>query len=107
MATVPDILRLPPELMLRISTDLTTIELGNFRLSCKQVETNLFESFAREFFTKRQFMIEHISLEALVGIANHKTLSPYLTGENAITCAHINLKLMTSRGDYRPRHVAL
>lgn len=85
MATVAHLLRLPPELMLRISTSLTTTELGNFRLACKQVEANLFESFAREFFTKRQFMVEKVSLEALVGIANHKTLAPYLTGNKAPT----------------------
>lgn len=73
-------LRLPPELMLRVSSFLNTPELGHFRLSCKTVESNLFDSFAREFFTKRQFMIEQVSLEALVGIASHKTLSPYLSG---------------------------
>jgi hypothetical protein len=80
MATVPDLLRLPPELMLRISAHLTTVELGGFRLICKQVESSLFESFAREFFTKRQFMIERVSLEALAGIAN-STLAPYLNGK--------------------------
>lgn len=81
MANTAELLRLPPELMLRISTHLTTHELACFRLTCKQVETNLFESFAREFFTKRQFMLEEISLQALVGIANHKTLAPYLKGK--------------------------
>lgn len=86
MATVAHLLRLPPELMLRISADLNTIDLGKFRLSCKQVETNLFDSFAREFFTKRQFMIENVSLEALVGIANHKTLAPYLSGNKIPMC---------------------
>lgn len=80
MAATAPLLRLPPELMLRVSYHLNTIELGNFRLACKRIETSLFESFAREFFTKRQFMIEHHSLEALHGIASHKTLAPYLTG---------------------------
>jgi hypothetical protein len=83
MANIADLLRLPPELMLRISTHLTTQELACFRLTCKQVETNLFESFAREFFTKRQFMLEEVSLRALVGISNHKTLAPYLKGKLA------------------------
>jgi hypothetical protein len=83
MATTANLLRLPPELMCRIcsSSNLTTHELACFRLTCKQVETNLFESFAREFFTKRQFMLEEVSIEALVGIANHKTLAPYLKGK--------------------------
>ena len=83
MANTASLLRLPPELMLRISTNLTTHELACFRSTCKQVETNLFESFAREFFTKRQFMLEEVSLQALVGIANHKTLAPYLKGKLA------------------------
>ena len=83
MATTANLLRLPPELMLRVSTHLTTQELACFRLTCKQVETNLFESVAREFFTKRQFMLEEVSLRALVGISNHKTLAPYLKGKLA------------------------
>ena len=83
MVTAPDLLRLPPELMLRISTYLTTVELGNFRLTCKDVERNLFKSFALEFFTKRQFMITQFSLEALAGIANHPTLAPYLNGNRS------------------------
>jgi len=81
MANTADLLRLPPEIMLRISKHLNTHELACFRLTCKQVETNLFEDFAREFFTKRQFMLEEVSLNVLVGIANHKTLAPYLKGK--------------------------
>jgi len=73
------LLDLPPELLLRISSLLTTPELGRFRQSCKQIEKALFKDFAREFFTKRQFMLEHVSLEALVGIANHPTLSTFLS----------------------------
>lgn len=72
-------LDLPPELVVRISSYLTTIELGNFRRSCKQVEAHLFATFAKEFFTKRQFMLEEHSLQALVDIANHPTLSKYLS----------------------------
>ncbi|KAK3716313.1 hypothetical protein LTR37_006463 [Vermiconidia calcicola] len=89
MASAADILRLPPELVLRVSSNLNTPDLGAFRRTCKQIETNLFESFAREFFTKRQFMIEHVSLAALVGIANHKTLAPYLT-EVIIGCDYLS-----------------
>jgi len=71
--------QLPPELLLRVSSHLTTPEFGYLRRTCKQVEHLLFASFAHEFFTKRQFMIEEISLQALVDIANHPTLSPYLS----------------------------
>ncbi|GAB7353365.1 hypothetical protein MBLNU459_g3847t1 [Dothideomycetes sp. NU459] len=73
------LLELPPELLLRVSSYLTTPELGYFRRTCKYVEATLFDSFAREFFTKRQFMIEHVSLQALIDIANHPTLSQRLS----------------------------
>lgn len=51
---------------------------ANRRRSCKHVEKHLFESFAKEFFTKRQFMIEHASLKTLVEISNHPILSQRL-----------------------------
>ncbi|KAI6829792.1 hypothetical protein KC332_g8730 [Hortaea werneckii] len=73
------LLQLPPELLLRMSDCLTTSELGNLRLTCKAVESTLFDTFAKEFFTKRQFMIEQNSLQTLLDIANHPTLSPWLT----------------------------
>jgi hypothetical protein len=38
----------------------------------------MFPCFAREFFTKRQFMLEEHSLEALIHIANHPNLCKYL-----------------------------
>ncbi|KAF2770555.1 hypothetical protein EJ03DRAFT_65076 [Teratosphaeria nubilosa] len=72
------LLDLPQELLVRVASYLTTAELGPLRRTCKAVEKGLFKTFAREFFTKRQFMIEHVSLQALVDIANHKTLTPYL-----------------------------
>ncbi|KAK3072743.1 hypothetical protein LTR53_006236 [Teratosphaeriaceae sp. CCFEE 6253] len=78
MATASSMLALPPELLLRISAYLTTPELGHMRRMCKAIETALFNSFAKEFFTKRQFTIEHPSLHVLVGIANHPTLSKWL-----------------------------
>ncbi|RMX91804.1 hypothetical protein D0868_13777 [Hortaea werneckii] len=73
------LLQLPPELLLRPSDHLTTSELGHFRLTCKAIESTLFDTFAKEFFTKRQFMVEHVSLQALLDIANHPTLSKWLT----------------------------
>lgn len=73
------LLQLPPELLLRTSDHLTTSEFGHLRLTCKAIESTLFDTFAKEFFTKRQFMIEHNSLRALLDIANHPTLSQWLT----------------------------
>ncbi|KAK4547867.1 hypothetical protein LTR36_010586 [Oleoguttula mirabilis] len=69
---------LPPELVMRVSSLLTTSELGNLRSSCHHIEAVLFNSFAKEFFTKRQFMLEHVSLQALVDISRHPTLSKRL-----------------------------
>lgn len=77
----PPILQLPPELVLRVASHLTTTELGAFRLISRGIERICFETFAKQFFTKRQFMLEQVSLEALAAIANHQTLSPYLTGK--------------------------
>lgn len=81
MAVTSPLLRLPPELLLRVSSDVGTLDLGSLRLTCKQIESRLFQNFAREFFTTRRFMIEQVSLEALVGIANHVALGPHLTGK--------------------------
>ncbi|KJX93205.1 f-box domain containing protein [Zymoseptoria brevis] len=75
MATIMD---LPAELIIAISSYLTTPKLGEMRQYCKYIEQSLFESFAKEFFTKRQFMIEHDSLKTLVSIANHPVLSKRL-----------------------------
>lgn len=88
--------------MLRISSYLTTVELGSFRLTCKDVERNLFKSFALEFFTKRQFMVERVSLDVLAGIANHSTLAPYLNGIISPVCAAKTTRLTKYRGDHWP-----
>ncbi|KAG9971971.1 hypothetical protein KCU98_g13542, partial [Aureobasidium melanogenum] len=73
------LLDLPPELLLRVSAFLTTSELGKFRLTSKNIEAVLFDSFAREFFTKKQFMLEQLSLQALIDISNHPTLASRLS----------------------------
>lgn len=73
-----NLLDLPPELVVRIADHLTTPQLAPLRCTCKRIEASLFDSFANEFFTKRQFMVEHWSLEALVGIANHPGLASRL-----------------------------
>lgn len=75
------LLEIPPELLLRISSHVSTVDLGNLRRTCKQVEKCLFRDFAREFFTVRRFMVEQVSLQTLLNIANHETLGPHVTGE--------------------------
>ncbi|KAK5174935.1 uncharacterized protein LTR77_000071 [Saxophila tyrrhenica] len=107
MADIAHILRLPPELLVQTSAYLTTIELGAFRSTCKHVEATLFDSFAREFFTRRYFMIEEVSLDAFVGIANHKRLAPCLTDVIIVLekfCTNQNFEAMyvhrTYTGEY-------
>lgn len=70
--------QLSPEMLVRVASFLTTAEVGPLRQTCRLIETKLFVDFARESFSKRQFMIEHESLEALVGISRHPGLASRL-----------------------------
>jgi hypothetical protein len=46
---------MPLELLVHmISTYLPTKDLGALRLTCKHLEAALFDTFAKEFFTKKQ-----------------------------------------------------
>ncbi|KAL2070238.1 hypothetical protein VTL71DRAFT_13264 [Oculimacula yallundae] len=75
--TSPLAAAIPLEVLLQISKHLTTPELGNLRLTCKQIEDQLLNSFSKEFFQKRQFMFTEFSLQALVDIAKSR-FSPTL-----------------------------
>lgn len=69
---------LPLEMLLHISSYLTTTEYGNLRLSCKHLHASFFKPFAQEFFTKRQFMLTEFSLGTLVEISKSR-YAPFLT----------------------------
>jgi hypothetical protein len=69
---------IPLEVLLQIVRQLKTPEYGNLRLTCKEIEGSLLNSFSREFFTKRQFMISPFSLQALVDISRSR-LGPSLS----------------------------
>ncbi|KAF1914584.1 hypothetical protein BDU57DRAFT_519656 [Ampelomyces quisqualis] len=73
------LLTLPLELLVRVSSFLTTPELGALRLTCQQVEKSLYEWFSQEFFTKKQFMLTHKSLQAFVDISRHTSFSQKLS----------------------------
>lgn len=66
---------IPLEILLHITSQLTTPEYGNLRLTCKEIEGNLLDAFAREFFTKRQFMFMEFSLQVLVDISKSRFAS--------------------------------
>ncbi|KAM3435219.1 hypothetical protein NHJ13734_005658 [Beauveria thailandica] len=71
------LMRLPLELLLRISQHLTTVELGQLRLSCGHIEKSLFASFAREFFRHKQFNMTEFSLSALQAISRSR-MAPHM-----------------------------
>ncbi|KAI1422418.1 hypothetical protein F5Y12DRAFT_786795 [Xylaria sp. FL1777] len=72
------LLNVPLEVLLQITSHLTTREYGYLRRSCKQIEALLFGAFAREFFSKRQFALIGFSIQALIDIAKSR-LGPSLT----------------------------
>ncbi|KAI1133641.1 hypothetical protein F5Y10DRAFT_228248 [Nemania abortiva] len=72
------LLDVPLEMLLQITSYLTTSEYGNLRRTCKRLEVMLFGDFAKEFFSKRQFALTEFSIQALVDIAKSR-LGPSLT----------------------------
>lgn len=85
---------IPLELLLAISSDLSTVDLGSLRRTCKTIEASLFDSFAKEFFSKRQFMFTAPSLQTLVDISKHPNLSKELR--------HVIIGLDQYGGNNRP-----
>ncbi|ROT39066.1 hypothetical protein SODALDRAFT_332500 [Sodiomyces alkalinus F11] len=62
----------PVELWLRISAELKTEDLNALRLTCRTIESCLFLAYAREFFSKKQFMLTEHSLQTLIDISNSR-----------------------------------
>ena len=85
---------LPVELLFRIVRPLSTVEFCALRLSCRAVEQGLFHIFSHEFFTRKQFMMTEFSLQALIDIARHASLSKKLE--------HVSIGL-EYMGRFRPR----
>jgi hypothetical protein len=85
--TMTSLLGMPLELLVQISTYVTTPDLSALRLTCKRLERSLWEWFADEFFAKKQFMITHPSLQALVDISHHPSLSKKL--RHVIISTHV------------------
>lgn len=63
---------LPLEVLLRITDNLNTVDLGSLRLTCRAIEGFLDSSFVAEFFTRKQFMLTSFSLNALVDISKSR-----------------------------------
>ncbi|KAH6644489.1 hypothetical protein C7974DRAFT_326055 [Boeremia exigua] len=73
-----NLLSLPLELLVHVSSFVSTSDLGALRLTCKQTEKSLYEWFADEFFVKKQFMLTQPSLQVLLDISRHVSLSKKL-----------------------------
>ncbi|KAK0727642.1 hypothetical protein B0T26DRAFT_822195 [Lasiosphaeria miniovina] len=73
------LVRIPLEVLVRVTRHVSTTDLGNLRLSCKAVERSLWNFFSLEFFRKKQFMVFPASLQALVDISKHPQLSSVLS----------------------------
>ncbi|PVH96832.1 hypothetical protein DM02DRAFT_568879 [Periconia macrospinosa] len=74
-----NLLGMPLELLVHIiATYLPTQDLGALRLTCKELDKSLFDTFAKEFFTKKQFMVSSHSLGTLIEISEHPVFSTYL-----------------------------
>lgn len=76
---MPTLLTIPLELLVSISSFLHTQDLASLRLTCNQIERSLYEWFSKEFFTKKQFMLTHPSLQTLIDISKHASFSQKLT----------------------------
>lgn len=75
------LIKAPVEVLAQIASYLETPDYCALRLTCKHVEAALFHPFAKEFFTRRQFMLTEFSLQALLDISKSR-LAPsveYLT----------------------------
>lgn len=67
---------LPVELLLSVTSYLTTPDYSSLRLTCKALRDASQQSWATEFFTTRQFSLQTFSLETLVAISQDPSLAP-------------------------------
>lgn len=73
-----NLLDLPLEVLLNITSHLDTPSYGRLRLVSSAMEKSTFDAFAGEFFGTKQFMITTFSLSTLLEISRHQTLSKYV-----------------------------
>lgn len=68
---MPQLSDMPPELLVHFTRYLSNEDIGHVRLTCKQYEAAIFKTFARQCFTKKQFMLTERSLQVLIDISKH------------------------------------
>jgi ATP sulfurylase len=98
------LLTIPLELLVAVSSFLSTPELGALRLTCKQIEKSLYEWFSKEFFTKKQFMLTHESLQALFDISKHAGFSQKLSHVIIATNVYANKHIVFRDKDAAARY---
>jgi hypothetical protein len=97
------LLTIPLELLIAVSSFISTPDLGALRLTCKQIEKSLYEWFSKEFFTKKQFMLTHQSLQALFDISKHASFSQKLSHVIIATNVYANKPLFFTDNDAAAR----
>jgi hypothetical protein len=99
------LLSIPLELLVAISALLPTEDLGALRLACKQTERSLYEWFSQEFFSKKQFMLTHTSLQALIDISKHVSFSKKLKHVIIATNVYEEVPLRFQDGESAARYI--
>ncbi|KAI1075818.1 hypothetical protein F5B20DRAFT_558742 [Whalleya microplaca] len=87
----PNLDAIPLEILVQITSYLSTPDYGALRLTSRFCEASLFPFFARQFFSRMQFMRTEFSLQALVDISQSR-LSSYLR--------HVDIGVETLHSDY-------
>jgi hypothetical protein len=94
--SMASLLTIPLELFVYISSFVSTPDLASLRLACKQTEKSLYEWFSNEFFVKKQFMLTQPSLQVLVDISKHASLSKrmkhVIIATNAYQHSHLHFR---------------
>jgi hypothetical protein len=101
-----NLLSLPLELLVYISSFLSTPDLATLRLTCKQTEKSLYEWFSDEFFVKKQFMLTQPSLQVLLDISRHVSLSKKLKHLIIATNVYDDIPIRFRDGDACNRYVS-
>ncbi|KAF2671293.1 hypothetical protein BT63DRAFT_453694 [Microthyrium microscopicum] len=79
-STIPGLMlpNLITDILVHISSFLTTIDYGSLRRTCKTIEQKLFPFFAVEFFSKWHIFIFPQSIQSLIDISKHTELRIYV-----------------------------
>lgn len=71
----PPILRLPIDVIVKIASYLSISDLSALRLTCRAVDDLLIEFYHRKVFRAKQFWMDEASLQALIDMSTHPTIS--------------------------------